>query len=361
MAAVQGWPVPPPPGITPNFEHPEDVLKTVNIVAVAATIAVIAPLVAGRVTIKLCITRVFNVEDYFCVLAWALSTGYLLTGIFNSITYGPAAWATKTTLLLIFIRVFTPFRKTTRFIYVFIVLMLMYYLPVMIIKIRICNPISVLWTPGLPAVCLDRVKLFYCDTVMSALTDVVILVLPIPLVWSLKMPLNRKIQIAALLGAGGLATGASIVRLFLVFQPNDFIDETVSFIRFNLLAVAEVGIGIICTCLPAFNLLFIKHRLDRSKTASARANRSQYISSTKMSRLKVSRDLESNSEEGRSLTRVATETHVEVRSLESPREELTRVPPAAHVHLKNLATDDPRGDLILQLERVETGWKQPRS
>ena len=59
--------------------------------------------------------------------------------------------------------------------------MLLYYLPVMIIKARICNPIAALWTPDLPAVCLDRVKLFYLDTVMSALTDVVILILPIPL------------------------------------------------------------------------------------------------------------------------------------------------------------------------------------
>lgn len=59
--------------------------------------------------------------------------------------------------------------------------MLLYYLPVMIIKARICNPVSALWIPELPAVCFDRVKLFYFDTIMSALTDIVILVLPIPL------------------------------------------------------------------------------------------------------------------------------------------------------------------------------------
>ncbi|PVH81178.1 hypothetical protein DL98DRAFT_548618 [Cadophora sp. DSE1049] len=358
MAAMQGS-APPPPGITPNFEHPEDVLKTINTVSIVLTIAVMAPLVAGRVFIKVFLTKVFYVEDYFCVVSWALSTGYCLTGIFmgdhgggnhvwevtkdsmvgfqqalyaDTVVYGPAAWFTKATLLLIFIRVFTPFRKTVIFIYAFIVAMLMYYLPVMIIKARICNPIAALWIPDLPAVCLDRVKLFYCDTVMSALTDMVILVLPIPLVWSLKMPLKKKLRIAALLGAGGIATAASVVRLILVFQPNSFNDETVSFIRFNLLGVAEVGIGIICACLPAFNFLFIKSRLDRSKAASARANRSQYISSTKMSRMKM-------------------------RSVVDQAHALTRVPTATYVHVKNMAATDPMDDLVLQLERVETGRK----
>jgi len=124
-------------------------------------------------------------------------------------------------------------------------------------------------------------------------------------------------------------------------------------IEFDI-SVAEVGIGIICACLPAFNFLFIKTRLDRSKAASARANRSQYISSTKLSRMKSSRDIESSGEEGRSLTRVPTATYVDVRAVAHQREELTRVPTATYVHVKSLATVDPMDDLVLQLERVET-------
>lgn len=39
----------------------------------------------------------------------------------------------------------------------------------------------------------------------------------------------------ALLGAGGIATGASIVRLILVMQTTSAVDETVAFVRFYLL------------------------------------------------------------------------------------------------------------------------------
>jgi hypothetical protein len=38
-----------------------------------------------------------------------------------------------------------------------------------------------------------------------------------------------------LLGAGGLATATSFVRLGLLVQPGSFDDLTVSFVRFNLL------------------------------------------------------------------------------------------------------------------------------
>ena len=71
--------------------------------------------------------------------------------------------------------------------------------------------------------------------------------------------------------------------------------------------------------------------------------------------MKSSRDIESSGEEGRSLTRVPTATFVEVRSVADQREGLTRVPTATYVHVKKLVTVDTMDDLVLQLERVETG------
>lgn len=72
------------------------------------------------------------------------------------------------------------------------------------------------------------------DTVMSVVSDLVILALPMPLLWSMQMPVKKKLGIAALLGAGGVATATSIVRLVLIFgslAP----DRTVAGIQFKLL------------------------------------------------------------------------------------------------------------------------------
>lgn len=99
----------------------------------------------------------------------------------DTVAYGPTAWFTKSTLLLIYVRIFYLYKKTHIFIYTFIAGMLCYYLPVMIIKINICRPIAGQWDPDIDAVCIDQAALFHADTVMSALTDLVVLILPIPL------------------------------------------------------------------------------------------------------------------------------------------------------------------------------------
>jgi hypothetical protein len=151
--------------------------------------------------------------------------------------------------------------------------------------------------------------------------------------------LKKKLRIAALLGAGGIATGASVIRLILVFQPDSFDNETLSFVRFNLLGVAEVGIGIICVCLPAFNIFFTRWA---TKKRAQRSERSKYNSTTKLSQLQSSSKQSSaaRSKSERSTTRSvgvgASESNADGRHVERAR----------YVEIA-----DPQEDLVLQLER----------
>lgn len=72
---------------------------------------------------------------------------------------------------------------------------------------------------------------------MSAITDIAVLIIPIPLVYTLQMSFKKRLRIMAMLGAGGIATGASVVRLVIVLSTNTSAgDETITFTRFNLLA-----------------------------------------------------------------------------------------------------------------------------
>jgi hypothetical protein len=149
------------------------------------------------------------------------------------------AYLIKVSLLLILTRVFRPHKKTIIFVYAFMGAMLAYYVPVLIIKVRICAPISGLWNPNAHATCMNQRALFTADTVMSAVTDLAVLILPIPLTWSLQVPLRKKLKIIALLGAGGVATASSIVRLILVIHLGSSADETTTFVRFNLLGYVQ--------------------------------------------------------------------------------------------------------------------------
>lgn len=153
----------------------------------------------------------------------------------DTLVYGPNAWFVKVALLQVVIRVFNVNRPFVIFGYSFIVAMAAYYLPVLILKINICQPIHGFWDSSVPSHCLNQKAMFVADTVVSAVTDTVVLLAPLPVIKSLNMSFKQKVRVYMLLAAGGVATVASFIRLYLVLQLQHSDDQTVDFVRFNLL------------------------------------------------------------------------------------------------------------------------------
>lgn len=151
------------------------------------------------------------------------------------VMYGPTAFLTKVSILLILTRVFEPFKKAVVFIYVFMALMLAYYIPAIIVKIRICMPVSYFWMGDkIEGDCLDQNSIILADAVMSVVSDLILLILPVPLGWQLQIPLGKKMRVIGVLGAGGLACASSIVRLVMIVQEANTTDSTYSFMRINM-------------------------------------------------------------------------------------------------------------------------------
>lgn len=119
--------------------------------------------------------------------------------------------------------------------YAFIAAMLGYYLPVLIIKINICRPIRGFWDSSVPSKCFNQRGIFVADTVISAVTDLAVLLAPVPVIRNLNMSWRGKLKVYLLLGAGGVATISSFIRMYLVIQLQKSQDQTVDFVRFNLL------------------------------------------------------------------------------------------------------------------------------
>lgn len=161
--------------------------------------------------------------------------------------------AIKLSILLMLIRLFAPFRKMVIFIYAFIGFLVAYTIAATISKICICMPISTFWlgkgvTHGK---CLVQLDIFLTDTVISMVSDLMILMLPVALVSMLKMPFKKKLKVTMILAAGGLACIATIVRLVWVIHYRMSPDLTWSIKRIDLLTNIEITIGICCACLPA--------------------------------------------------------------------------------------------------------------
>lgn len=67
-----------------------------------------------------------------------------------------------------------------------------------------CTPIRGFYDPSVPARCIDSPSFYWANASLNVITDVIILVLPIPVVWGLQMSIRRKIEITLLFLTGGL-------------------------------------------------------------------------------------------------------------------------------------------------------------
>ncbi|KAK7428397.1 hypothetical protein QQZ08_005016 [Neonectria magnoliae] len=251
----------PPPGVVPDFDNPEDVAWTINVVMMAVCDALVTAFFIIRIYAKISINPKILVEDYTCTLAYCFiilytatifamahyGEGYhaweirlpeyyqLLKWLYAStVVYGPAAFFTKATILLLMARVFTVEDRVSRAIHIFIWALLVAYVPLQVIKTIVCIPISSLWDPTVRNVhCINQRKVFFCDLSLAILTDLIVLIIPIPLTWKLRMPLRKKIKILVLLSAGGVATAVTIFRTYKVAQFLNSSDLTADFRRYR--------------------------------------------------------------------------------------------------------------------------------
>ncbi|KAF9885402.1 hypothetical protein FE257_012924 [Aspergillus nanangensis] len=279
---------------TSTSNHPiDDSVQKWNIATQSLCIGLMTILFGLRAYTRMFILNGFSKEDWFCLVAWFLGTSYsvisLIMGHFGGglhlkdvpdahlipfnktvyvtmVLYGPTAFLTKLCLLWIMTRVFSPFRKSVIFIYIFLGFMLAYYIPAVIVKIRICAPIAKFWSPDTPGSCLNQSSIIMADAVVSVVSDMIVLTLPLPLTLGLQLPTQKKMRVMGILGAGGLAVASSIIRLALIVKTGQSEDGTMSFMRINMFGNAEIAIGVICACLPALSALVTRAAKEYSSS-----------------------------------------------------------------------------------------------
>ncbi|KAB8231269.1 hypothetical protein ETB97_004433 [Aspergillus alliaceus] len=290
--------------------HPTSSLNTINLVTQCLCIPIVTIFVATRFAIRCWYKQFVVVEDTFCLLAWILFMVYCAIAIIigqygggihytevppewevpfkkfcyiATVFYCPMILFVKYALLSILIRIFAPYRARIMFIYGLLGCLTIYYIIAEIVKIRMCDPVPAYWT-GQPASCLDQRAALIADSVISAVTDAIILVLPLPLTWSLQMSRSKKMRVIGMLSAGGLATAFSIYRLILVLRDGSSPNMTVMFTCVILSGNAEGGVGLICACLPTMNIVINKIRQAGYSYGSNKYNQNE--SSMHLSKMK---------------------------------------------------------------------------
>ena len=82
--------------------------------------------------------------------------------------------------------------------------MLAYYFPMFFVKLFRCHPVHKYWDMKVEGNCIKGANIFVADGVTSVLSDVAILLLPMPLLWNLQLSTKRKLRLVAIFGGGTL-------------------------------------------------------------------------------------------------------------------------------------------------------------
>lgn len=154
----------------------------------------------------------------------------------SSIVYCPVAYFTKVVLLLMIARVFAVMEKVSRAIHIFVLFLLICYIPVQVVKTAICVPIAAIWDPRIVGEnCVDQRKVFIYDTLLAIVSDFVILFVPLLLTLRLRLGFWKKFKIVFLLGIGGCAVAVTTFKMYLVILFLDSTDVTSDFVTLDLI------------------------------------------------------------------------------------------------------------------------------
>ncbi|GME64428.1 putative cation diffusion facilitator 1 protein [Neofusicoccum parvum] len=115
-----------------------------------------------------------------------------------------------------------------------------------------CHPIQDNWgVKPLPGKnCTFKVQNLLVTVTLNVITDAIILIIPIPMLWRLKVTWSRKLAIAALLSSGIFVIAAAVIRAVLT------LGAAPSALNINRWGVRETIIGILTVNVPILRPLF---------------------------------------------------------------------------------------------------------
>ncbi|MCJ1263967.1 hypothetical protein MMC22_003838 [Lobaria immixta] len=118
-----------------------------------------------------------------------------------------------------------------------------------------CVPVRGFWDKTINATCgVNVYAFFYGNSIPNISTDVAILILPMPLIWRLRIPQSQKIMLSGIFILGGFIIAVSITRLiYLINLDLHSPDVTWNFGVTQIWTCVEMNIAVVCGSLnPSF-------------------------------------------------------------------------------------------------------------
>ncbi|GAB7352782.1 hypothetical protein MBLNU459_g3404t1 [Dothideomycetes sp. NU459] len=182
------------------------------------------------------------------------------------IAYKGTIWPAKLSILLLYRRVFMDTPNVRSFgirfrtaIHVMIVFIILFFFTSEIVSIFACLPVHHYWNRSSPGTCrVNTLAWWFSQSVLNTASDIIILLLPMPLIRSmLKIPVRQKVSLMGVFALGIFVTACTIVRMT-TFKTGIGADTTYDGGITLLWSIIETNVAIICACLPLLRPLFAR-------------------------------------------------------------------------------------------------------
>ncbi|KAJ5776399.1 uncharacterized protein N7511_001410 [Penicillium nucicola] len=125
-----------------------------------------------------------------------------------------------------------------------------------------CVPLARFWDDTVPGFCFDKKPLWFSNSAIHILTDILILIYPMPVLKSLQLPRKQKLAVMGIFALGIFVLITSLLRLKSLIVISDSTDPTYDNTGAASWSAVECNVAIICASLPgtrAFLTRFLPH------------------------------------------------------------------------------------------------------
>lgn len=268
-----------------------------------ATLTLGTIFVAARLYTRARIVRNLSWDDYFMILAWLLAFGLSFTidlathkGLGRhdvniqpedwnslrrceyvfSILYNPALMATKTSVLIFYLRLSRNTQHVLRMAsYAVLGLVNVAGTVLTLMNIFQCRPVEAAFASyDGETKCIPLLIEFICSAPINIVTDLAILALPLPVLTGMRLPQRQKIVLVITFTLGIFVTVVDVVRIYYLQQaittpspsvsknPEATFGDQAGFAWNASLSLmwsaVEVNVGMTCACIPTLKPLIVR-------------------------------------------------------------------------------------------------------
>ncbi|KAI0808813.1 hypothetical protein GGR55DRAFT_650947 [Xylaria sp. FL0064] len=275
--------LPPPAGITSNFDNPPN-NNALGYGLLSAMLAVATLFVFLRLSSRIMAARKLRLEDFLGIAAFGLFVTYLacayhaldFPGFYvhqwnirlrdiprlqywfyvASNAYNAMIGTLKVAILLEWLHLFNPTNERNSFFWTCHIIIctnvLFCFASAVAINLQ-CIPRQKIWDPTITAgYChVDANDLYLAGTIINLISDLAILVAPQKVIWRLNITRNKKLGISLIFAIGVFCCGLATARIVTTVTSASIADATYNLPLLIFLGTSEMLCALLVFCVPA--------------------------------------------------------------------------------------------------------------